>query len=118
MVSELVEVQTESLRLGSIFKLPRHEVERIKEMNSDPRDKLMEVIISFTRRAEPEPTWEHIVLALENPLINRTALAKRLRDKYLQRSSSQHSEASFTPTGMNSTIELLHYLYTYALLHS
>lgn len=52
VVSELVEVQTESLRLGSILKLPRHEVKRIKEMYPDTRDQLMEVIISFIRRAD------------------------------------------------------------------
>ena len=75
---ELLEAQNESFNFGLMLALPLHEVEAICEKISDPRDRLLHIIIAFLRQAEPRPTWRVIVDALRSPLVNLTALARRV----------------------------------------
>ena len=62
--------------LGLMLNLPLREVEAIFAMYSDPRDRLLHIIIAFLRQAEPRPTWRVIVGALRSPVVNQTALAE------------------------------------------
>ena len=64
--------------LGLKLKLPLHEVEAIYLEYSDPRERLLHVIIAFLR-TEPRPTWRVIVGALRNPLLSLQALAERIK---------------------------------------
>ena len=63
---------------GVRLNLPVDEVESICAMFSDPRDRLLRIILVFLRRAEPRPTWKVIVGALRSPIVNLTALARRI----------------------------------------
>ena len=78
IAEELLEAQNESHTFGLKLKLPVHEVEAICERLLDPRDRLLQIIIAFLRRAEPRPTWRVIVDALRSPIVNLTALARRV----------------------------------------
>ena len=64
--------------LGLKLDLPVREVEAIFTKYSDPRDRLLHIIIAFLRQAEPRPTWRVIVGALRNPIVNLPALARRV----------------------------------------
>ena len=44
----------------------------------DPKDRLYHIIIAFLGQAEPRPTWRVIVGALGSPIVNLTALARRV----------------------------------------
>ena len=54
------------------------EVEAICKMYQDPKERLCQIILAFLRQAEPPPTWSAIVNALRSPIVNLTALAKRV----------------------------------------
>ena len=75
---ELLEAINKAYVLGLAFELPPHEVDAIKTNYSDPRDCLLQVILTFLRQAEPRPTWKVIVDALRSPAVNLTALAERV----------------------------------------
>ena len=64
--------------LGLMLNLPVREVEAIFTKYSDPCDRLLHIIIAFLRQAEPRPTWRVIVGALRSPIVNLTALARRV----------------------------------------
>ena len=97
VASELVEAQNHSRPLGLSLGLPPYEVDRICKMYPNPMEQLTEVILCFTRRAEPKPTWGLIVSALKSPMVNLTALAEKMEAKY---PSSLSSSTSSTETGM------------------
>ena len=78
ILEELLEAQNESRTFGLKLNLPVHEVEAICARFPDPRDRLLQIIIAFLRRAEPRPTWRVIVNALRSPIVNLTALARRV----------------------------------------
>ena len=113
MANELVEAQNNSSLLGLRLGLPPHEVEKICGMYSDPMKQLTQVIISFTRSADPKPTWGLIVSALESPMIKLTALANRIKAKYLPSCSSLDSSTSSTTTGMYVSIECIYLVHMY-----
>ena len=64
--------------LGLVLNLPVREVEAIFTKYSDPRDRLVHIIIAFLGQEEPRPTWRVIVGALRRPIVNLTALARRV----------------------------------------
>ena len=78
ILEALLEAQNRSFELGLKLKLPVYEVEAICERYSNPRDRLLHIILAFLRRAEPRPTWRVIVDALRSPIINLPALARRV----------------------------------------
>ena len=78
ILEELVEAQNQSSTFGLTLNLPVHEVEAICLTCANPRDRLLQIIITFLRRAEPRPTWRVIVDALRSPIVNLTALAERV----------------------------------------
>ena len=54
------------------------ELEAISKMYQDPKERLYQIILAFLRQEEPPPTWRAIVNALRSPIVNLTALAKRV----------------------------------------
>ena len=76
ILEELLEAQNHSVMLGLGLNLRLHEVEAIKARYSDPRERLLYIIIAFLRQAEPRPTWRVILEALRNPIVNLPALAR------------------------------------------
>ena len=54
------------------------ELETITKMYQDPKERFYRIILAFLRQAEPPPTWRAIVNALKSPVVNLTALAKRV----------------------------------------
>lgn len=60
------------------LKLPLYENEAIHTGFSDPRDRLLHVIIAVLKRAEPTPTWRVIIEALRNPVVNLSPLAQTI----------------------------------------
>ena len=78
ILEELLEAQNHAVMLGLGLNLRLHEVEAIKDRYSDPRERLLYIIIAFLRQAEPRPTWRVIVEALRNPIVNLPALARRV----------------------------------------
>ena len=54
------------------------DVEAILNKYQDPKDRLYHIILAFLGQAEPRPTWRVIVDALRSPVVNLTALARRV----------------------------------------
>ena len=78
ILEALLDAQNHSFMLGLMLNLPVREVEAIFTKHSDPHDRLVHIIIAFLRQAEPRPTWRVIVGALRSPIVNLTALARRV----------------------------------------
>ena len=78
ILEELLEAQSYSFKFGLMLNIPLREVEAICERSADPRDRLLHIILAFLRQAEPRPTWRVIVDALGSPIVNLTALARRV----------------------------------------
>ena len=78
ILEELLEARNNSLMFGVRLNLPVDEVESICARLSDPREHLYRIILAFLRQAEPRPTWRVIVGALRSPIVNLTALARRV----------------------------------------
>ena len=78
VLDEIVEAQNQSYVLGLKLKLPVHVVEAICANHSQPRDRLLHVLIEFTKQVESRPTWRAIVDALRSPAVNLPQLAMRV----------------------------------------
>ena len=78
IVEEILPAQNDSFELGLRLKLPHHEVEGIHSTHSDPRSRLLHVILAFLNQAEPRPTWRVIVDALRSPAVNLPRLANKV----------------------------------------
>ena len=77
VLEEIVEAQNKSYALG-LKVLPQHVVEGIHSTHSQPHDRLLEVLIEFTKQVDPRPTWRTIVTALRSPAVNLPRLAMRV----------------------------------------
>ena len=75
---EILEAQNQSYVLGLKLKLPLYVVDSIYEKYSEPRDRLLRVLIEFTKQVDPRPTWRAIVDALRSPAVNLPQLAMRV----------------------------------------
>ena len=78
ILDELVEAQNHSYVLG-LKLLPPHEVEAIHRQYQDPLDRLLHILLAFTKQIQPRPTWRVIVEALRSPSVNLPALATRVK---------------------------------------
>ena len=78
IVEEILPAQNDSFELGLRLRLPHHEVEGIHSTHSDPRSRLLHVILAFLNQAKPRPTWRVIVDALRSPAVNLPRLADKL----------------------------------------
>ena len=78
VLEELLPAQNTSYELGLKFKLPQSEVEAIHSTHSQPRERLLRILLAFAKQAEPRPTWGVIVEALRSPAVDLTALASKV----------------------------------------
>lgn len=79
VLEELLDAQNHSYVLGLKLKLPISEVESIHSTHKKPRDRLLQVLIAFLNGVEPPPSWRVLVDALNNPVVNLTHLAQRVK---------------------------------------
>ena len=78
ILEELTEALGHANILGVMLSIKPVELEAISMMYKDPKERLYRIILTFLRQAEPPPTWRAIVKALKSPIVNLTALAKRM----------------------------------------
>ena len=78
VLEELLDAQNQSYTLGLKLGLPLADVEAIHVAHTNSRDRLLRVIITFLKQEQTGPTWRVIVDALRNPVVNLSALAKRV----------------------------------------
>ena len=95
-----MEAQNRSYVLGLKLQLPLHVVDSICEKYSEPRDRLLQVIIEFTKQVEPKPTWRAIVDALRSPAVNLPQLAMKVEVKHFPDPTAARDSPPTSPTGM------------------
>ena len=83
VLEEILGAQNQSYELGLKLKLPLHIVEGIHSTYSHPRDRLLQVIIEFTKQVDPRPTWRAIVSALRSHAVNLPQLANIVEAAHL-----------------------------------
>ena len=66
------------------------EVEAICKAYQNPKERLCQIILAFLRQVEPPPTWRVIVYALKSPIVNLTALAKRVEAAHFPDPTASH----------------------------
>ena len=106
ILDELVEAQNQSYVLG-LKLLPQHEVEAIHCRYQDPLERLLRILLAFTRQIQPRPTWRVIVEALRSPSVNLPALAARVEATHFPDSTATHDVVPEATTGMLPLIVLL-----------
>ena len=100
VLEEILEAQNQSYVLGLKLKLPLHVVDGICESHSKPRDRLLQVLIEFTKQVEPKPTWSAIVAALRSPAVNLPQLAMRVEAEHFPDPTAARDAPPTSPTGM------------------
>lgn len=84
VMEKLLPAQNKTFQLGLKFKLPEHEVESIHSTYSKPPDRLLHLIIGFTKKGKA--SWRVIVEALRSPAIGLHELASEIEAAYLSSS--------------------------------
>ena len=84
LIEEMQEAQDQSYVLGLKLQLPPHVLDGIYERYSEPRDRLLHILIEFTKDVELKPTMRAIVNALKSPVVNLPRLAKILEAAHLE----------------------------------
>ena len=100
MLDELLEAKNESRLFGLSLKLPLHVVEAIHSTHSLPKERLLQVLIEFTRQIDPKPTWRVIADALRSPAVNLPRLAEKVEKAHFTDSTSTRNVVSATETGI------------------
>ena len=91
---------------GLKLKLPLAEVDSIHSTSSNPRDRLLQVIIAFLKQVQSRDQWKIIVDALNNPVVNLPALAKGVEAAHFPKPTSTRDALPGTPTGTDIEIQL------------
>ena len=106
VLEEILEAQNQSFVLGLKLKLPLHDVDAIHSTNLQPRDRLLQVLIEFTKQVDPRPTWRVIVDALRSPAVNLLQLAMRVEaDHFPDPAATRNaSHETATSTGMSNSV--------------
>ena len=78
VLEEILEAQNQSYIFGLKLKLPLHIVDSIYKTYLEPRNRLLQILIAFTKQVDPRPTWRAIVDALRSPAVNLPQLAMRV----------------------------------------
>ncbi|CAI8043767.1 hypothetical protein GBAR_LOCUS24280 [Geodia barretti] len=97
MLDELVEAQNHS-KVLRVKLLPPHEVEAIHRQYQDPKERLLHILLAFTRQIQPRPTWRVIVEALKSPSVNLPALAAKVEAAHFPDSTATHDVVPETTT--------------------
>ena len=88
VLEELLPAQNQSYELGLKMKLPPHEVESIHSTYSQPRQRLLRIIMLFLNQVDPKPTWRVIVDALKSPVVNLPQLAREVETAHFPDTTS------------------------------
>ena len=99
MLDELVEAQNQSKAFG-LKLLPAHKVEAIHSQYQDPEERLLHILLVFTKQIQPRPTWRVIVEALRSPSVNLPALAAGVEATHFPDSTATRDVVPKTTTGM------------------
>ena len=83
VINELWPARHKTFELGLKLNIPAYELQSIHSNYTNPRNRLLHIILAFLRQAEPRPTWRVIVDALRSRVVNLTALAERVEAAYL-----------------------------------
>ena len=99
VLEEILEAQSHSYVLGVKLNLPLHVVDAIHSTtNPLPRNRLLQVLVEFTKQIEPRPTWRAIVAALRNPAVNLHQLAMTVEAAHFPDSTTIHDAPTDSPT--------------------
>ena len=83
VLEETYEARAKWHNLGVALRLPEHELESIEsQCSARPEDGLREMLKTWLRRVEPQPTRAALVKALASKLVGKELLAKELEEKY------------------------------------
>ena len=88
VVEELLPAQNQSYELGLKLNLPPHEVKSIHATLTEPRKRLLQIVIEFLNQVDPKPTWRVIVDALKSPLVNLPQLARAVETAHFPDTTS------------------------------
>ena len=106
VLEEILEAQKQSYVLGLKLEVPLHVVDSIYDKYWEPRDRLLHILIEFTKQVDPRPTWpwRAIVDALKSPAINLPRLAIRVEVEHLPDPTVTHDASLETtsPTGKHN----------------
>ena len=78
ILEELTEAQNQAHLIGLTLNINPVDVIAILENYKQPMDRFLHIILKFLSQSQPPPTWRAIVNALKSPIVNLTALAKRV----------------------------------------
>ena len=97
----ILEAHNKSYVLGLKLNLPLHVVDAIHTTHSQPEDRLLHVLIEFTKQIHPRPTWRVIVDALRSPAVGLPHLAEKVEAAHFpDRSSTCDVVSEAAPTGI------------------
>ena len=82
VLDETYEARAKWHNLGVALKMSKQELESIESRCSSTEDGLREMLRTWLRRVEPQPTWAALVKALASKLVEEGPLAKGLEEKY------------------------------------
>ncbi|CAI8028793.1 Ankyrin repeat domain-containing protein 50 [Geodia barretti] len=114
VLEELLPAQNQSYELGLRLNLKPHEVKSIHATFSDPRKRLLQIVLEFLNQVEPRPTWRVIVDALKSPAVNLPQLAMAVEAAHFPDTtpalvpeasvSSSQSPATSSQPGLSSPV--------------
>ena len=99
LLDELVEAKNQSYVFGLKLRLPLHIVDVIHSTYMQPIDRLLRVLIEFTKLIDPRPTWRVIIDALRSPALNLLHLAEKLEAAHFPDPTSTRVVSETAPTG-------------------
>ena len=97
VLEELLPAQNQSYVLGLKLKIPPYVVEGIVAKHSDPRDRLLHVLLESVEQAKPRLTWRVIVGALRSPAVNLPQLAERVKAAHFPDFSATRGDVPSSP---------------------
>ena len=81
--------------LGLALQVPVATLDDIDGRSRYPKDLLREVLKAWLRRAR-KPTWQSLVDALDNPIVDEPRLARTLQEKYCTGMYNMHPYVHLT----------------------
>ena len=96
ILEELRTAQNHAHLLGLALEINPVDVTAIVETYEKPLDRLLHIILKFLSQSEPPPTWRTIVNALRSPIVNLTALAKRVEAAHFPDPTASHESRNQT----------------------
>ena len=94
VLEEILKAQNDSYVIGLKLGVPPHVVDSIHSTHPKPHDRLLHVLLEFTKKVEPRPTWRAIADALRSPSVDFPHLARNIERKYLLLTRDQPDQGS------------------------